>query len=171
MADDQKYRRGHRYRDGKPGRGYGGHLQDVHGNAGRMTNRAPVGRDDGRDDQRAHGPGPDSGVTAVVTAPWAMQPAAFHDYQLSSLSIDWSACFWFGVVLRPGPPDLAAWPNLSIAAPRSRGLFGVAAADPGLFRGGYRASRIRPALDPGRHHPASRSSSSGTCGSGAARRV
>jgi len=51
MVDD-KYRRGNPYRDGESCRDLGGDLQDVHGNAGRVTDRAPVGRDDGQDDKR-----------------------------------------------------------------------------------------------------------------------
>jgi len=63
----------------------------MQGSAGGVADRAPVRRSNGQEDKCDQGSGPDSTVTAVVSATWAMKPATFHDDQSSSSCIDWSS--------------------------------------------------------------------------------
>src|SRR6266545_4756098 len=71
----------------------------------------------------------------------------------------------------PGPPDLVGPAEPVDRRARLRGLLGVAVTDAGLGWIGFLASRVRPALDPGCHDPASSSRSGGACVSGWTRRV
>src|SRR6266536_4543869 len=71
----------------------------------------------------------------------------------------------------PGPPDLVGPAEPVDRRARLRGLLGVAVTDAGLGWIGFLASRVRPALDPGCHDPASSSRSDGACVSGWTRRV
>src|SRR6266516_1004674 len=109
-AADGKCKRGNRDRDGKPRRDSGGDFHHARGNAGGVTDRAPVSRDGGQEDKRDQASGADSCVTAVVSATWAMKPTTFH--VISSLQAEWiglrSGRVEFSLLLarpRPGRPE------------------------------------------------------------------